>query len=68
MNGAAMKPLSLDLRERIVGVHHPDAFGLAVFFLHSTHAGLDGAHIGAVPDKHLEAERQALRRAIADSD
>ena len=26
-------------------------------------SGLDGAHIGAVAGKHLEAERQALRRA-----
>ena len=44
-------------------VHHPDAFGLAVFFFHLTHDGLDGAHIGPVAGKHLEAERQALRRA-----
>ena len=32
-------------------------------------SGLDGAHIGAVAGKHLEAERQALRRADqADAD
>jgi hypothetical protein len=50
-------------------VHHPDAFGLAVFFLPLAHGGLDGAHIGAVAGKHLEAERQALRRADqADAD
>ncbi len=50
-------------------IHHPDPLGLAVFFLHLAHDGLDGAHIGAIAGKHLETQRQSLGRANqADAD
>jgi len=38
-------------------IHHPDAFGLAIFFLHQLHHPFHGRDVGRVARKDLVADR-----------
>ena len=42
-------------------VHHPDAFGFAVFFFHDPHDVLHRGHVGAVAGKDFIGQRQPFR-------